>query len=388
LPADLDALAERLFAGVMAPLVLGGPIRPGHAIGARKALALGEGRLPADADLGSRVAAARVRRARKLIPLDTLPDPSADDWALGAALHDVFHSVNPAFDAPFRRRAAARILELAAAVIERVSLPATVAQALARHTWLARAPDVVRTDTTVRWWTGRAVFLGEEPPPRLQAWPQVRRVEIVRTPRPLLDVAPVAIDRDRLTETVTSLLTRTPLTDLASCTRSSPAFAWHASTLGLVATTAGRALALRALARLAPTETDAALGRATREMLAAGYRHVAAPAVSLLADRALVDAERRLESGHRVRGLGETRGDRDARAQEASPAQARGPAPDAVFARALGALVARRTLRAGGGPWPDEARLRLVGALAIHAQSAAAREANALLEGVARPPAT
>ena len=38
----LDAIAERLFAGVMAPLVLGGAIRPGHAIGARAALALGD----------------------------------------------------------------------------------------------------------------------------------------------------------------------------------------------------------------------------------------------------------------------------------------------------------------------------------------------------------
>ena len=71
----LDAIAERLFAGVMAPLVLGGPLLPGHAIGARAALALGEERLPVDRDLGLRVAAGRIRRARRLAPVDALPDP-------------------------------------------------------------------------------------------------------------------------------------------------------------------------------------------------------------------------------------------------------------------------------------------------------------------------
>src|SRR5580658_1977082 len=151
---DLDAIAQRLFAGVMAPLVLGGPILPGHAIGARAALALGEDRLPSDSDLGARVAAGRIRRARRLVPVDTLPDPSAADWALAAALHDVLQAANPLFDAPLRRRAAGRILELAATVIDRVPFPATVGQALSRHAWLARAPEVTRTDTSVRWWTG------------------------------------------------------------------------------------------------------------------------------------------------------------------------------------------------------------------------------------------
>jgi hypothetical protein len=378
--ADLDAIAEGLFAGVMAPLVLGGPIRPGHAIGARKALALGEGRLPADSDLGSRVAAARLRRARRLVPIDVLPDPSGADWALGAAVHDLLQSVNPSFDAPFRRRAAARILELAGAVIEKVPMAATVRQALARHTWLARAPEVARTDTSVRWWSGSALFLGQEPPPRLQAWPQVRRVEVVRTPRPLLDLAPLAVDRDRLTETLTALLSRTPLTDLATCTRPAPTFAWHAATLDFLATNSGRAIALRALARLPVQETDAALGHATRALLAAGYRHIAAPALSLLADRALAEAERRLESARGSRSLGAVGGAAGPRGQEFAQAPPRGPAPDAIFGRALGALVARRALIAGEGPWSDDARLRLVGALAAVATSAAAREASAFLE--------
>ncbi len=371
--AGLDAIAERLFASVMAPLVLGGSIRPGHAIGARAALALGEGRLPADRELGGRVAAARLRRARRLVPVDTLPDPSAAEWALVAALHDILQSANPEFDRRLRRSAGVRILELAAAVVDRVPPPATLGETLSRHTWLARAPQVTRTDTSVRWWTGRAEFLGVEPPARLQAWPQLRRVEVVRTPVPVLELAPLAVDRARLTETVTALLLRTPLTDVATCTRGAPAFAWHAWSLNLVATGPGRTLALRALARLPPGETDAALGRATRTLLITGLQHVAGPAVSLLAERALVDADRRLDAELGAGGVGT--GDR------APQAIAQGVASsDAIFARAVGAVMARRALRAGEGSWSDAARLRLIQALAGPAQSPVAREARALLE--------
>jgi hypothetical protein len=364
---DLDAIAERLFAGVMAPLVLGGAIRPGHAIGARAALALGEGRLPADRDLAARVAAARLRRARRIVPVDALADPTGAEWALVAALNDILQSANPEFDRRLRRRAAVRILELAAAVLERVPFPATAGEAVSRHTWLARAPLVTRTDTTIRWWTGHAEFLGVEPPSRLQAWPQLRRVEVVRTPVPVLELAPIAVDRARLTETVAALLARTPLTDLATCTRPAPSFAWHAAALNLVSNAAGRTIALRALARLPALETDAALGHATRSLLSAGLRNVATPAVLLLAERAVADADRRLDSEAQERGaLAGT-------AQNSIPA-------DATFARALGAVVARRALRAGEGSWSDHARLRLVQALAVPAQSAIAREATALLE--------
>ena len=45
-------------------------------------------------------------------PIDTLPAATQAEWALAAALHDVLHAANPAFDAALRRSAAARILEL------------------------------------------------------------------------------------------------------------------------------------------------------------------------------------------------------------------------------------------------------------------------------------
>ena len=154
---DLGAVAQQLFEGVMAPLVLGGPVRPGHAIGARVALALGEGeRTTIDSDLEHDVQHARVRRARRLAPIDTLPSATQAEWALAAALHDLLQAANPTFDAALRRSSAVRILELAREAIERVPEPANVREALSRHTWFARVLDVARTDTTVSWWVGSA----------------------------------------------------------------------------------------------------------------------------------------------------------------------------------------------------------------------------------------
>jgi len=295
--ADLGAIADRLFVGVMAPLVLGGPLRPGHAIGGLAALALNDKRDRAsDArstesasgrsrnDLALRVQMGRVRRARMLTPVDWLPEATAGDWALAAALHDVLQSANPFFCAVLRRRAAVRILDVAAATIERVPAPDTVGQALSRHTWLARIPEIARTDTAVSWWLGSHTFLGMEPPGRLQAWPDLRRVSVVRTARPLLDLQPLAVDPGRLDETVAALLARTPLTDVATCTRPAPVFAWGRTTLALVATRAGRTLALRALDRLPPADVDAVLQRAARDLLARAPQRLAEPAVALLSE--------------------------------------------------------------------------------------------------------
>ena len=354
---NLGAVAQQLFEGVMAPLVLGGPVRPGHAIGARVALALGEGeRTTIDPDLEHDVQQERVRRARRLAPIDTLTSATQAEWALAAALHDLLQAANPTFDAALRRSSAVRILELARDAIERVPEPANVREALSRHTWFARVLDVARTDTKVSWWVGSQTYLGVDPPKRLQAWPELRRVSVVATPHALLELAPLAVDRSRLTDAMARLLTRTPLTELATCTRETPPFAWGEAALALVATRPGRTLVLRALARLPGGDVDVALGRATRELLAT-RRGAAAPAVTLLAERSLGEAEGHLE---KTRGPGAGR-------------------PEAAFARGLGAAAAVWLLEAHGAAWPEDERRRLLGALDSASRSAAAQEATAML---------
>ena len=358
MPADLGAIASQLFEGVMAPLVLGGPMRPAHAIGARAALKLGdEHHATVDADLHARVQVARVRRARHLAPIDTLPPPAPAEWRLAAALHDVVQSASPVFDAVLRRRAAARILELAGQVIERVSAPLNAREALSRHTWFARLLEIARTDAAVSWWTGSRTFLGVEPPARLQAWPDLRRVSVVRTPRALLELTPIAVDRERLVQTVNELLGRTPLTEIATCTRPVPAFAWGEASLALVSTRVGRTLALRALHDLPALDVDASLGVATRLLLVAS-RARAGPAVALLADRALAQAQ-------------------SMDAERRAPIVAR--RPDAVVARAIGAAVALESMAGTEARWrPDEWR-RIQNALVAATRSPEAQQAVELL---------
>jgi hypothetical protein len=358
--ADLGVIAQALFEGVMAPLVLGGPVRPGHAIGARVALALGDGeRTGTDPDLETDVQLARIRRGRRLVPIDKLATATHAEWALAAALHDLLQAANPTFDTALRRSAAVRILALAREAIERVPEPANVLEALSRHTWFARVLDVARTDTTVSWWTGSRTYLGVEAPRRLRAWPELRRVQVVATPHPLLELRPLAVDRTRLTDAVARLLTRTPLTELATCTREAPPFVWGEAALALVATRPGRTLALRVLARLPSEAVDDALGRATRELLAT-RRASAAPAVTLLAEMALARA-----AGHVAR-------------TEGSASRL-----DGAFARGLGAVAAVTLLDAPNAAWQDDDRRRLLVALDPAARSPGAQEAAAMLgEGV------
>jgi hypothetical protein len=360
---DLRAIADRLCSGVMAPLVLGGALRPGRAIGTRAALALGEaGDSPWTApsselspELPARVDAARLARVRRLLPVDRLDPPTAAEWTLCAALNNLLCAANPAFDAPLRRGSGTRILELASATIERVPAPSNVRDALSRHSWFARLLDVARTDTDISWWVGSRKFLGVDPPARLRSWPELRRVRVVATPRPLLDLAPLAFDRGSFAEAIASMLARSPLTDVATCTRSEPSFAWGQMTLTLIAARAGRTLALRALARLPVGEVDSVLGRATRDLFVRKQASISGPALALLAERALAEAQGHLPRLH------------------ALPAQSR---PDAAFARALGAVVAKQQLDSQPG-WAERDRRSLLAALEPALRSEAAREAVA-----------
>jgi hypothetical protein len=94
---------------------------------------------------------------------------------------------------------------------------------LARHALLHGVFRLTRFDTTVAWWTGRARFLGQDPPPRLIAWRGVRRVREER----------VSVDFDELlsapdvTPVVATLLRRTPLTQLLTSHPAAPPLHWE-----------------------------------------------------------------------------------------------------------------------------------------------------------------
>jgi hypothetical protein len=379
---NLVAVANRLFDDFLAPLVLGGEVRPGRPIGARAALALGRNQTPIDMDRVAHVELARTRTARRLVPVDRAERATEAEWALAAALHDLVQTAHPGFDAVFRRGGPPRLLDLVNLTLERVPSPSSLGEALARHTWFARMFEMVRIDTVVHWWVGSRTFLGVEPPPRLSAWPELRRVHVDKSPRSIMDLpgAGAAVDLRRFSDALTRFLAKTPLTDLATCHRTAPAFVWSRESLGLVGTDAGRTLAARALflsldgsstdgpsplpsdrgqsqralRGLHNAAIDAGLGRATRALVSARAWRAAAIALDLLAERALSEAT-----------LALWRGD--------TPPSAKDATDDAGYARCAGALVAWEKLRSGGGGFGESDRAELVSRLAPFANAPQAR---------------
>jgi hypothetical protein len=359
--ADVGKIAENLFSGFLAPLVLGGELLPGRPIGSKLALAIGGDRPLADIDKVAHVQLARVRVARRLVAIDRLEAPTQEEWALAATLHDIVQATHPGFDVVLRRSSPKKLLDLAGLTLERVPAPRTIHEALSRHTWFSRMFEITRTDTMLSWWVGSAKFLGEEPPSRLMAWPELRRVNQVKVPRPLMELpaSGAAIEAGPFAASIQAFLDRTPLTDLATCTREAPAFVWTESTLSLAASRAGRTLAMRALSLQPAAPVDGALGRATRALLAAGAWGAAAVAMDVLAERALARAEASLSRSEEADlGLGEG---------------------DAAFARAAGAIAAREWIARRGDAFREHERQALVRALEPLTASKAAREVQALL---------
>jgi len=362
---DAASRAKRLYERFLAPLVLGGELSPGPALGAEAALSLDGGLATVDGDLRSQVDVARVRVARRLVPVDVVAGPDAHEWALGAALHDLVHALHPDLQGPLHSRVPDRLFDLCEQVWGRVPPPGSLAEAVSRHAFFARVFEIERTDTVVSWWTGSKRFLGRAPPPRLLAWPALRRVHTDEATLPLSEIADVldARRRARFHYGLARLLEKTPLTDLATCTRVAPRFEWTGATLGLFATPHSRALALRALGLGPAAEVDAALGRATRPHAAAGATENLRRIGDVLAERALAVALSDLPP---------------------SP-QDRSATGDAHYARVLGAALALARVDLLGAS-PARAR-RVTGRLMPLAQSRLGRELATAIEAWGPPAA-
>lgn len=266
-----EAIAERLAelqVNVLAPLVLGGSLRPVRPFGVRLSLLLGQGVPALDPDLCSRIDVVRVRVARLIAPVDALPDLTSADWALVAALNDLLQLTNHELAGPLTRSRYPRLLASVRDLCELVPAPPDVATALSRHATFARVLDCFRTDSHVSWWTGSASFRGQRPPARLLLWRRLRNVEVETRRVGLAEMAQgiSGLSPEDYADALALFLTRTPLTDLATATRRSPPFAWSASTLAIVASPPGRTLAYRVMLRQPHDLVVATLARAAREV--------------------------------------------------------------------------------------------------------------------------
>jgi len=269
---------SELVERVLRPLLCGGMVCPLRPIGARRARELAsdaEGVFELDGEL----AAARLREARRLWPVDELPALGVGEWLLLAALNDLLQVNNPDLMSAYARHRPARLLEMARDCIVAAGPPKTAAEALARHATFSRVVALERPDTLVRWWAGERWFIGAPAPPRLMAWPKLRRVQ-ARTRRiGLAGMAGDAVWAPNYRHAVRSWLSATPITELVHGELT-------ATGLSLVAHPTGRALAGRALERSGRLDRVLRIARRAAQELEGETGQTAAELVRELEQRA------------------------------------------------------------------------------------------------------
>jgi hypothetical protein len=247
--ADLGQRAERLAADLIAPLVTGQTIRLQRPFGLRLCGAIGPHREIVNVELRHDVAQARIEAARQLLPIDAIPDLSASEWSLAAALNDLLQVGNHELSSFASRGRHTELCHHVYAVTTQLAPVSSLGDALVRHATFGRVCQIRRVDTRVAWWTGSERFRGQQPDGRLLAWPALRRVTTSRTEVGLdsltrdlayVDVQPYAA-------ALGAWLAASPLTDIANAARSFPRFVWTPASVAIIATRDGHNLALRAV---------------------------------------------------------------------------------------------------------------------------------------------
>jgi hypothetical protein len=182
-------MARRFVTEFLLPLVRGGALRVGRPLGPRAVARVMEriaraSRDAADDEAEALAALGDGRRlcAGLLLPAAAPPPLDEVSVRLGAALHDLLSLAHPDLAGPGLGRRQEQIA-LAALELASVGPPASAREAVNRHALLARLPEIVRVDRTVRFWLGRRTFVGRTPPGRIMALPSLRRVRVERSSR-------------------------------------------------------------------------------------------------------------------------------------------------------------------------------------------------------------
>lgn len=194
------------------------------------------------------VALVAVDDARTEIVSELVVRPPAlvfgdDELYLAAALHNLLYLAHPDADSwAVTSGMERRVLDTAAHFAKQPT-PTNRRKVLARHGLLHNIFDIERKDVTVKWWTGRSTFQGQEPPRRLIAWKSLRRVA--------LEEATADFSRLLGTEVVApvvhTLIRRSPLTMLLSPMETGAHLRWEDLVFLLRDAELARAVAYRAL---------------------------------------------------------------------------------------------------------------------------------------------
>ena len=176
------SLSRQFISRFLLPLVRGGTLEVGRPLSRRgiEALARDHALRPTHGERDAAVALGVARRqaVAALVPQTALFDIDDDTWRLGAAVHDLLALAHPRIaSGPGSEARIGRIAAVATA-LGSLGAPRTLRQTLARHSLVARLPEVMRLDRTVRYWLGRQTFVGRRPPARVLALPRVRGVKV------------------------------------------------------------------------------------------------------------------------------------------------------------------------------------------------------------------
>jgi hypothetical protein len=265
-----SVVVEAILRRVLVPAVTGGALLIERPFGKKNALAAAEAfggfaSTPEEAEVDKHLGPstlgegeeALLRRIRKLAAVDTVaigPRIEGGVLALAALFHDLVAAYHPDLPGLFRRDARRQLLEATAEALESIPPPHTVRAAILRHAWLGDLPRVALARTEVRWWVGGASFVGREPPKRLLAWPEMRRVRKDTRAVEMLRVLELFADRPEVAglaelhaRAFAAFFAASPLTDLALAGRISPPFAWSEALARAVASPAGARVARRAI---------------------------------------------------------------------------------------------------------------------------------------------
>ena len=172
---------RRFVSDFLLPVVRGGAVHVGRPIGLPAVDRMLRDLPLVDGAALDRLAACRIASARRVAPVVASPPFDETTVRLAAALHDLLALGHPELGGTRSRRTdrvAAAALELAS-----VGAPRSAAEAVNRHSLLARLPEIVRVDRTVHFWLGRQTFVGRRVPPRVTALPTLRRVRVEQTSR-------------------------------------------------------------------------------------------------------------------------------------------------------------------------------------------------------------
>ena len=182
-------MARRFVAEFLLPLVRGGSLRVGRPLGPRAVarvmdLVARASRDPTEDEAESiaMLGAGRRAVAGRHLPIGGPPPLDEVTVRLGAALHDLLALAHPDLAGPGIARRQEQIAQ-AALELASVGAPSSAREAANRHSLLARIPEIVRVDRTVRFWLGHQTFVGRTPPGRIMALPSLRRVRVDRASR-------------------------------------------------------------------------------------------------------------------------------------------------------------------------------------------------------------